>query len=69
MPILSAGLLLYRLTPHPEFLLVHPGGPFFRHKDLHSWSIPKGLVNPDEPLLTAALREFTEELSLPPPPG
>ena len=23
-------------------LLVHPGGPFWRNKDIGSWSIPKG---------------------------
>ena len=39
----SAGLLLYRQTPHGlEVLLVHPGGPFWARKDLGAWSIPKG---------------------------
>lgn len=44
-----------------EVLLVHPGGPFWRDKDLGSWSIPKGLVEPGEDPLEAAKREFTEE--------
>ena len=50
----SAGILLYRLPkaelvlgflqPSYEFLLVHPGGPFWAGKDEHAWSIPKGNV-------------------------
>jgi predicted NUDIX family NTP pyrophosphohydrolase len=40
---------------------VHPGGPFFSKKDLGAWSIPKGEYEDEEPL-TAARREFTEEL-------
>jgi len=58
----SAGLLLYRRQGHDiEVLLGHPGGPFWRKKDLGSWSIPKGLIAPDEALLAAAKREFAEE--------
>jgi predicted NUDIX family NTP pyrophosphohydrolase len=38
----SAGILLYRLNPDLEVLLVHPGGPFWAKKDLGAWSIPKG---------------------------
>jgi predicted NUDIX family NTP pyrophosphohydrolase len=28
-----------------EFLLVHPGGPFWAKKDEHAWSIPKGEID------------------------
>jgi predicted NUDIX family NTP pyrophosphohydrolase len=49
-----------------EVLLVHPGGPFWKHRDEGAWSIPKGEVNPDEPLLQAAMREFREETALEP---
>ena len=59
---LSAGLLLYRATDDgPQFLLVHPGGPFWKNKDVAGWSIPKGLVEPGEDPWVAARREFAEE--------
>jgi len=48
---------------------VHPGGPLWRHKDLGAWSIPKGEYEPDEDALSAARREFAEELGSEPPPG
>jgi predicted NUDIX family NTP pyrophosphohydrolase len=58
----SAGLLLYRLRVGGiEVLLGHPGGPFWRKKDLGSWSVPKGLIASGETLLAAAKREFAEE--------
>jgi predicted NUDIX family NTP pyrophosphohydrolase len=58
----SAGILLYRRHEGQlEVLLVHPGGPFWRHKDVGAWQIPKGLVAPDEEPAAAALREFEEE--------
>jgi predicted NUDIX family NTP pyrophosphohydrolase len=57
----SAGLLLYRHKGDGiQVLLGHPGGPFWRHKDLGAWSIPKGLIE-DETPLAAAKREFSEE--------
>ena len=66
MPRLSAGLLMYRDGGgQVEVLLVHPGGPFFRHKDEGVWSIPKGEPEPDEDLLIAARREFEEETGVP----
>jgi len=49
-----------------EVLLVHPGGPFFRHRDVGAWSIPKGEVMPGEDLLDAACREFSEETGVVP---
>jgi predicted NUDIX family NTP pyrophosphohydrolase len=42
-------------------LLSHPGGPFWRNKDLGAWSIPKGLISEGEDALAAAHREFAEE--------
>jgi predicted NUDIX family NTP pyrophosphohydrolase len=63
MPVRSAGILLYRRDPDGlRLLLVHPGGPFWRGKDAGAWMIPKGLVEPGEAPLAAALREFEEEL-------
>ena len=44
-----------------EFLLAHPGGPFFRKKDDDVWTIPKGEVQPDEDFLIRAQIEFEEE--------
>ncbi len=43
-------------------MLVHPGGPFWRNRDAGAWSIPKGEFGGDEDGLTAARREFLEEL-------
>lgn len=58
----SAGLLLYCLKDAGiEVLLGHPGGPFWRKKDLGAWSIPKGLIAANETPLAAARREFAEE--------
>jgi predicted NUDIX family NTP pyrophosphohydrolase len=63
MPRISAGLLMYRRRPGGlEVLLVHPGGPFWKNKDAGAWSIPKGEVEEGEDRLTAARREFAEEL-------
>ena len=62
--LISAGLLCYRRNAQRgvEVLLAHPGGPFFARKDTGAWGIPKGVVNHGEDLLTAARREFEEEL-------
>ena len=61
----SAGLLLYRRTPTGiEIYLAHPGGPFWRNRDLAAWTIPKGEINPDEDPLDAARREFEEETGI-----
>ena len=58
----SAGILLYRKTENnPEVFLVHPGGPFYKNKDLGAWSIPKGEFVHGEEAFTAARREFEEE--------
>jgi predicted NUDIX family NTP pyrophosphohydrolase len=63
---ISAGLLLYRRRPELEVFIAHMGGPFFEQKDAGGWSIPKGLVNDGEDLLTAASREFMEETGFKP---
>jgi predicted NUDIX family NTP pyrophosphohydrolase len=63
--VISAGILAYRKTERGiEVLLCHPGGPFFKNKDLGSWTIPKGLVDAGEDELQAAQREFKEEVGV-----
>jgi len=58
----SAGILLFKKEKGSlYYFLVHPGGPFWRNKDLGAWSIPKGEILPDEDLLERALTEFKEE--------
>ena len=62
----SAGVLLYRHRDGVlEVLLVHPGGPYWTHKDDGAWSIPKGEHAADEDALAAAQREFLEETGFP----
>jgi predicted NUDIX family NTP pyrophosphohydrolase len=65
MPSKSAGVVAFR-TRHDrlEVLLVHPGGPYWRNKDLGAWSIPKGEYGPDENAENVARREFAEELGV-----
>jgi predicted NUDIX family NTP pyrophosphohydrolase len=59
---ISAGLLLFRRgSGGLEVFLAHPGGPFWSHKDAAAWTIPKGVIEPGEEPLAAALREFEEE--------
>jgi predicted NUDIX family NTP pyrophosphohydrolase len=60
---ISAGILAYRRRRGLELLLAHPGGPYWRHKDVGAWSIPKGLVESGD-LLACAKREFNEETGL-----
>ena len=70
MPQVSAGLLLYRRPApgaEPQVFCGHMGGPFWARKPTHSWSIPKGLVEPGEEPLAAARREFAEEVGVPAP--
>lgn len=47
-------------------LVAHPGGPYFRHKHVAAWTIPKGMVDEGEGLLEAARREFREETGFSP---
>jgi len=71
----SAGILLYRCPPDAaanpgsavEVWIAHMGGPFWARKEEHAWSVPKGEFTPPEEPLTAALREFAEEMGWPAP--
>lgn len=65
----SAGVLLFRSAGYgsPEFLLVHPGGPYWAKRDLGAWSIPKGQIEDGENPRDCALREMEEELGTLPP--
>ncbi len=61
----SAGILMYhRGEAGLVVLLVHPGGPFWRNRDLGAWSIPKGELDDGEDPEAAARREFAEELGI-----
>lgn len=68
MPVMSAGILLYRIAPRVdgfEVLIAHMGGPYWARKTEGAWSIPKGEFDPDvESALDAARREFVEELGV-----
>lgn len=60
----SAGILLFRCSEEGEveFLLVHPGGPFWKRKDQGAWTIPKGQIEQEEEARACAIRELEEEL-------
>ncbi len=62
----SAGILVFRKTgPEPEFLLAHPGGPFWRKRGRRRLErCPRGFSKPGEAPLDAASREFAEETGL-----
>ena len=47
-------------------LLSHPGGPFWKNRDVGAWTIPKGELDIDEEPIAAARREFEEEMGTPP---
>ena len=56
----SAGILMYRHgNDGIEVLLVHPGGPFWRNRDVGAWSIPKGEHDGGEDAEFAARRQDT----------
>jgi predicted NUDIX family NTP pyrophosphohydrolase len=70
MPMLSAGVLVYRIVDGVvEVLIAHPGGPFWARKDDGAWSIPKGEYADGEDPWAVAQREFHEELGMPVPAG
>jgi predicted NUDIX family NTP pyrophosphohydrolase len=67
MAKVSAGLLMYRIRDGAlQFLLAHPGGPFWKDRDAGAWTIPKGEIQPGEEPLAAAQREFEEEVGFKP---
>lgn len=68
MKNISCGLLMYyKSGTEIKYFLVHPGGPYFKNRDLGYWSIPKGLVEEeDEDYLETAKREFEEETGIKP---
>ena len=59
----SAGVLVYRRREEIEFLLLKPGGPFYKNRSQGIWTIPKGEIQEGESALEAACREFQEETS------
>jgi predicted NUDIX family NTP pyrophosphohydrolase len=65
---IAAGLLMCRIVDAAlQYFLVHPGGPYFKNKDIGVWSIPKGIPNHQEKnLLSIAVREFEEETGIKP---
>lgn len=66
----SAGILMYRIRDGMlQVFLAHPGGPYFRRKNLGHWTIPKGELDPGEEPIAAARREFEEEIGIPLPEG
>ncbi|MEV8215445.1 NUDIX domain-containing protein [Leifsonia sp. NPDC077715] len=69
MTVRSAAILLHRRRTDVEVYIAHMGGPFWARKDDGAWSFPKGIVEEgdlgDE--LSAARREFAEEIGTPPP--
>jgi predicted NUDIX family NTP pyrophosphohydrolase len=63
----SAGILLHRFSFVEELMvfICHPGGPFWSNREDGAWSIPKGLLEPDDiDMETAARREFLEEVGI-----
>jgi predicted NUDIX family NTP pyrophosphohydrolase len=65
MASMSAGILMHHHSDDElVVLLVHPGGPFWRNRDLESWSIPKGELEDNEDPEAGARREFAEELGI-----
>jgi predicted NUDIX family NTP pyrophosphohydrolase len=63
----SAGVLVYRRRPDGlQFLLVHPGGPYWAKKEEGAWSVPKGEHGEDEDPFQVARRELEEETGMRP---
>lgn len=51
---------IYLINKNDKLLITHPT----YHPDFGSWSIPKGVPNPDEAFLDAAVRETLEETGI-----
>lgn len=65
MKKLSAGLVVFRrMDDKIEFLVGHPGGPFWVGKNY--WTFLKGEIDfaKDKTALDAAMREFKEETGI-----
>ena len=61
----SAGILLFRKrNSNIEVFLVHPGGPYWKNKDIGAWSIPKGELEEGDIPLERAQLEFKEETGI-----
>jgi predicted NUDIX family NTP pyrophosphohydrolase len=64
-PPRSAGVLLFRRRDGEiQVLLIKPGGPYWRKKDVGAWMIPKGMIEAGETPAEAAVREFNEEVGV-----
>jgi predicted NUDIX family NTP pyrophosphohydrolase len=64
----SAGILLWRdRGAEREVWIAHMGGPYWARTDDRAWSIPKGEFDAGDDPLTAARREFAEEMGMPAP--
>jgi predicted NUDIX family NTP pyrophosphohydrolase len=58
---------MYRIVSNTiQVFIAHPGGPWFPNREFDVWTIPKGELEPGEDLLTAAVREFEEEVGIKP---
>lgn len=67
MAQVAGGLLMYKWEQGTlKVFLGHPGGPYFRNKDIGVWTIPKGEIEGAEDKLSAAIREFEEEIGFRP---
>jgi len=62
----SAGIILFNIDDNLNitYLLVHPGGPFWKNRTTGSWSIPKGEIEENDDILKTAIREFEEETGI-----
>ncbi len=68
MPVISAGLVLYRTQGGAiEVLLGRLGGPLWAKRQ--HWTLPKGIVEDGEDPLDTAYREFEEETGQAAPNG
>ena len=61
----SAGIIPYRIVKKQLFFFIaHPGGPFYRKKDIGFWTIVKGEIEEGEEPIKTAIREFKEETGI-----
>jgi predicted NUDIX family NTP pyrophosphohydrolase len=61
----SAGIIPYKIVKKQLFFFIaHPGGPFYRKKDLGFWTIVKGEIEEGEEPINCAIRDFKEETGI-----